>query len=173
MTLANWITLSRLLLAPFIVWAWLQPSPWLYGLTLLGLVGLTDLLDGRVARSRNEISEFGKILDPIADKSVIGGVLLALVLRGAIPPFLVWLYLIKEAIQLFGGMLLLARTRHVIPSNFWGKLSSTLFYVGFFLTFLWREVGITMILIGFVLSVVAMTTYFFAARIETKKAARS
>lgn len=173
MTLANWITLSRLLMVPLLVWAWRQPSPWLNGLLLLGLVGVTDLLDGYMARKRNEISELGKILDPIADKAVIASVLLTLVFRGIIPSWLVWVYLAKEGIQLFGGMLLLAKTHHVIPSNIWGKVSSSLFYIGFFLSFIWREGGVAMIITGLLLSMVAMATYFAAATIESAKTTRS
>lgn len=173
MTLANCITLSRLLMAPFIVWAWLNPSSIYYGILLLGIVALTDLVDGAVARARNEVSELGKILDPIADKAVIGSVLVALVLKGTISSWLVWFYIAKEGLQLLGGMLLLATKRQVIPSNFWGKLSSSLFYIGFFLTFFWREGGNVMIITGLLVSMVAMTTYFCAAATDRTNVTRA
>jgi cardiolipin synthase len=159
MTLANWVTLSRLAMAPFIFWAWLIPGKWFIGTVALIFTGLTDLLDGALARKRNEISDLGKILDPVADKAVFAGVLAALTLRGFIPSFLVWIYLAKEIVQLFGGAFILTRFHRVVPSNMWGKSSSVIFYLGIFAVFLHREVGFVIICTGLVLSIIALITY--------------
>ena len=163
MTLANWVTLSRLIMAPFIFWLWLKPEKWLIGIVFLIVSGLTDLLDGAVARKRNEVSDLGKVLDPIADKAVFAGVLAALTIRGFVPAFLVWIYLAKELFQLFGGAFILTRFHRVVPSNIWGKSSSVLFYLGIFAVFVHRELGLIIICLGLALSIIALITYMKAS----------
>ncbi len=80
MNTANLLSLSRLLLAPFILVFFSRKN--LYGvIALWALAALTDFLDGRLARKRGEISELGKILDPLADKMTLGCSFIALMIR--------------------------------------------------------------------------------------------
>ncbi|HHZ19920.1 MAG TPA: CDP-alcohol phosphatidyltransferase family protein [Firmicutes bacterium] len=169
MTVANWITLSRLVLAPFVFWVLVSRGPIWFKLGFLIVVGLTDILDGYVARKRQEISTLGKILDPVADKLVIAAVLIGLWLQGALPVFFVWAYILKELLQLVGGAVLLARKRRVISSNYWGKSSSTIFYCGFFLLMFWREGGCFLVAAGLILSVIALGTYYKASLQQGKE----
>lgn len=155
-----------MLLAPFVYWAFATGASLWFNLAFLALVGLTDLLDGYFARKRGEISKLGKVLDPVADKMVIAAIMLGLWRRGAFPPFIVGAYLVKEALQLTGGAVLLARERRVIPSNIWGKSSSTVFFAGFLLQMVWRDGGRVLVLIGLALSVVALITYFRASLVK-------
>lgn len=162
MTVANWVTSSRLILAPFVFWSLLE-SPWWLSLSLLATAGLTDLLDGMLARKRNEVSELGKILDPIADKMVIGAVLAALFFRHRLPILLVWAFITKESIQLLGGAFFAGKNHRVVPSNYWGKASSMLYFVGFFVYYFDLEIGLYIMIAALALSVIALGTYFFAA----------
>src|SRR5690606_11564427 len=104
---------------------------------LLWLVtGLTDVLDGWVARKRGEITELGKILDPVADKLVLGFSLAGLIHRYGLPLWVGLIYLVKEAVQLLGGLVFLRRQRVTLASNFWGKAGTALFFTGFFFYYL-------------------------------------
>ncbi|HEY1663317.1 MAG TPA: CDP-diacylglycerol--glycerol-3-phosphate 3-phosphatidyltransferase [Verrucomicrobiae bacterium] len=73
MNLPNKLTLSRFVLAALFIWAMLAPIP--FGKTLalffFGFAGITDFLDGRIARSRNLITNFGILMDPLADKILV------------------------------------------------------------------------------------------------------
>lgn len=122
LTLASWITSVRLFLVPFIYWQLTSSnsSAVFWALGLLALAGATDFLDGWAARARNEVSELGKALDPVADKLVILVTLIALISRG-LPIWLVAIYLAKEIIQVLGGALLIRSCRRLIPANWWGK----------------------------------------------------
>ena len=75
MNLPNFLTIFRILALPVCAWALLKnggdDSTWrILTWSLFFIVGLTDVLDGKIARSRNQISSFGIILDPIADKEI-------------------------------------------------------------------------------------------------------
>ena len=76
----NLLTLGRVALVPFFVAAFWLPAPALYWATfcLFVLAGLTDWLDGRLARSRGQVSDFGRFLDPIADKILVAAALFML-----------------------------------------------------------------------------------------------
>ncbi|HEX2952975.1 MAG TPA: CDP-alcohol phosphatidyltransferase family protein [Bacillota bacterium] len=162
MTVANWVTVSRILLAPFVFWSLLE-YPWWLSVLLLAATGLTDLFDGILARKRNEISELGKILDPVADKLVIGAVLAALFIKHRLPVLLVWAFIIKESIQLLGGAFFAQKNHKVVPSNYWGKGSSALYFVGFFTCYFNQAVGLYIIIAALALSIVALATYFHLA----------
>lgn len=171
MTIANWITSSRLILAPFVFWSLLD-APWWLSLSLLAAAGLTDLLDGMVARKRNEVSELGKILDPVADKLVIGAVLAALFFQHRLPVFLVWAFIVKEGSQLLGGAIFAGRKHKVVPSNYWGKGSSTLYFIGFFAYYLNQEIGLYIVIAALSLSIIALGTYLYATLEKQTEAPR-
>ena len=97
------------------------------------VVGMTDVLDGRIARKRNQISNFGIILDPIADKAFIATALIGLSILGKIPWWVTALILVREV-----GVTILRFAvikREVISANRGGKIKSLLqnFSVGFYI----------------------------------------
>ncbi len=172
MTLANWITSSRFILAPIIYWQLTigTQSSIIWALTLLVLAGLTDVADGWAARSRNEVSELGKVLDPLADKLVTGGVLLALTVKWGLPVWMVLIYLAKELIQVGAGVFLVKQMKQVIPANQWGKGATFTFFLGFGLFFLVKILGEIVIGIAVLLSIYALFTYYQAyLRIKQSK----
>ncbi len=163
MNLACYITSIRFILAPLIFWQLTQHSSssifWM--LIMLFLAGCTDLADGWIARSLHQVSELGKALDPIADKLVIFGTLLGLTWWG-LPVWLVFIYLAKEGFQVLAGIFLLRNCRRLIPSNFWGKSSTVIFFMGFALFFLKATLGIILICLATVDSIYALFTYYQA-----------
>ena len=76
---------------------------------LVGISGLTDLLDGKVARKFDMVTELGKALDPIADKLTLGAIIFCLVVKNPIVWIIVILYIIKEGYMGIMGLLLLKR----------------------------------------------------------------
>jgi cardiolipin synthase len=89
MNLANTLTIGRLLLLPFIIWLFFLPGAnaawWCFALYVIGAI--TDFLDGWVARKFNQVSEFGKFLDPISDKIFVAVILLMLVAIGRVTDY--------------------------------------------------------------------------------------
>lgn len=164
MNLANWITSTRFLLVPFIYWNLTNGTKSGIGwaLLLLFVAGMTDVLDGWAARARNEVSELGKTLDPLADKMVIFGSLLALAIRWQLPAWLVGIYLVKEVVQVTAGYFLLRKYRKLIPANGWGKASTFSFFLGFGMFFIYRPIGFGLLAIAIALSVYAFYTYYLA-----------
>ncbi len=164
MTLANWITSSRFLIAPLIYFQLTKGTSQsvIWALILLLIAGLTDVADGWAARSRNEVSELGKILDPLADKLVTGGVLLALTVKWGLPAWMVLVYLAKELIQVGAGAFLVKRLKQVIPANQWGKSATCIFFLGFGLFFLHKTIGQLVIGLAILTSIYALYTYYLA-----------
>ena len=164
MTLANWITSSRFILAPLIFWQLVVDSPYgvVRALILLLIAGLTDVADGWAARSRNEVSKLGKILDPLADKLVTGGVTLGLGVKWGLPLWMVVVYLVKELIQLGAGAYVLKTLKQVIPANRFGKNATVTFFLGFVLFFAHKTVGQLVIALAILASIHAFYTYYLA-----------
>jgi cardiolipin synthase (CMP-forming) len=166
LTLASWITSLRALMAPLIYWQLVGRTPqgiaWAVG--LLFLAGLSDVVDGWVARSRNEISEVGKAFDPFADKMVIFFTLLALAQGWGLSYWLVVIYAVKELVQVLAGVFLIRKYGRLISANNWGKAGTFGFFVGFGLFLLQRLVGTLVLGVAVALSVYALVTYYQAFR---------
>lgn len=95
MNLANWLTLLRLCLVPVVIAA---ISHHQFGIALVCFVmaGLTDAIDGYVARTYNQMTELGALLDPIADKSLLISIFITLGILGIIPTWLVIIVVARD-----------------------------------------------------------------------------
>ncbi len=162
MTLANWITSIRFLLAPLIYWQMTlgTSAGLIWAAALVGLAGLTDLADGYTARKRNEVSELGKMLDPLADKLLVVLILLAFAARWSLPGWMVGIYFAKELLQVVAGALLFRNSRQLIPANRWGKTATFSFFLGFGLYWLSQKLGTLIIGIAIAISIYAFYTYY-------------
>jgi len=103
LTLPNLLTASRLILAPFVAWR-LALHDVEGAFLLFVLAAVTDLLDGWVARLLDQTSDFGALLDPIADKVMLLTTLSFLALTGLLPMWLLWLLLLRDVIILAGAI---------------------------------------------------------------------
>jgi cardiolipin synthase len=101
---ANLISLARLLSVPFTVWL-LLGGEWLYAFVLFVMAGLSDALDGYLARHHNMQSELGEFLDPLADKVLMISTYVALGMHGDLPVWLVILVVSRDLL-IVGGVLL-------------------------------------------------------------------
>ena len=97
-----------------------------YITVLICLVAIgTDFLDGYLARKLNEVTEAGKIIDPLADKIVVGIVALKLYLIGEMPPYYFFMIIGRDVLIFVGGILLSIKIKKVLPSNMLGKITVT------------------------------------------------
>ena len=126
----NALSLFRLVLVPAFVALYLTPSvadEWAF-LTLL-VSGLTDVFDGLIARKCNQITDCGKLLDPLSDKVTQVAVVVALTTRYTELLPLTILCFIKELCQGIGGVILLKKGAAVRGSKWFGKASTVVFYI--------------------------------------------
>lgn len=135
-TPANIVTLVRICLVPVFVVALLSPWPQWFGLPQIAddsksliaagifiLISCTDWLDGYLARSRGEVTDFGKFMDPLADKILVAAALLALVELGALPSWVVLVILAREFI-VSGVRMVAASEGVVIAASWYGKFKT-------------------------------------------------
>lgn len=127
LNLPNAITISRILALPICAFALFknggEDTTWrIIAWCLFFTVGLTDLLDGKLARSRNTVTELGKFLDPVADKALIGTAMIGLSILGDLPWWITVVILARElGITVFR---LAVINRGVIPANRGGKIKT-------------------------------------------------
>ncbi len=124
-TLANMLSMVRLLLVVPITYLILTDGSmaWLFGLILLAL--MTDWFDGQVARWSRTVSEWGKVLDPLADKVAGAAIVMALVVRGSLPLWFLSVLVGRDALIVLGGIVLARRTGQVVMSAWMGKVAVT------------------------------------------------
>ena len=135
----NVLSLVRILLVPVFLVLYLSGrQDWAF-LTLL-VSGVTDLLDGFIARRFNMITDCGKLLDPISDKLTQVAMVVALATTNAQILPLAALCLLKEVCQAVGGVILLKKGCAVHGSKWFGKASTVVFYVCMLVLVLWGDV---------------------------------
>ena len=123
----NALTMLRFILIPFILISLINDD-YLSTFILLTLSGLTDVLDGTIARKFNLITNFGKLVDPLADKLTQLTVLTTLAIKGIIPLWMIIVLVIKESVMIAGASFLYGKEL-VVSSKWYGKLATVLFYI--------------------------------------------
>ena len=125
----NVISLIRLAIIPFMVWFYLE-GKLVWAVAMVAISGLSDAIDGYIARHFNQITPLGKVLDPVADKltQIALGVCLVFSFPFVLP--LVILLVIKDALMLFWGVRLLKAGQSPFSARWWGKVATIAFYIG-------------------------------------------
>lgn len=129
-TIPNLLSFARILLIPVFVGLLLHRGTELPGLILLGFTVATDWVDGYIARRTGQVSNLGKILDPVADRLALAAALVALLVRDAVPLWAALLVLVRDAVVLITGLVLLARARIRIEVRWVGKIATLGLMVG-------------------------------------------
>ncbi|MCY4672266.1 MAG: CDP-alcohol phosphatidyltransferase family protein [Bacteroidetes bacterium] len=132
-TFANILSISRVLFSAAAAVIILRDGPVNWSLALLTTAVLTDWLDGQVARRTNTVSEWGKILDPAADKISAALVGIALVLNDLIPLWFIGVVLLRDLLIVVGEIALARYSGRIQMSNFPGKLAVTAIAITFFM----------------------------------------
>lgn len=136
----NILTIIRFLLIPFIVFFIFQEK-YIMAFVFFTLSGITDVADGFIARKFNFITNFGKLMDPLADKLTQISTLGSLAIVGIIPIWILIIVLIKEFIMIVGASFLYGKDV-VVYSKWYGKLATVLFYFAIVLSLIFREFNI-------------------------------
>jgi cardiolipin synthase (CMP-forming) len=124
LTIPNLLSFLRILLIPLFFVLIVHEGTELAGLVLVGVVMSTDWIDGYVARRTNSVSELGKLLDPVSDRLAIAAVLIALLIRGALPLWAALLILVRDVAVIVVGLVLLGTRGRRIDVRFVGKVGT-------------------------------------------------
>lgn len=127
MNLPNKLTVLRVLMIPFfVVFMLLDIVPgmdkWI-ALAIFAIASLTDLLDGKIARKYNLVTNFGKFMDPLADKLLVSSAMICLVEMGRLPAWIVIIIISREFI-ISGFRLVASDSGIVIAASYWGKFKT-------------------------------------------------
>ncbi len=141
-TIPNILSLFRLCLIPLIVWLYCFKK--YYGLTAIVFIvsGVTDVLDGIIARKFNMISDFGKAFDPVADKFTQITMLFCLVMRFPFMTVPLVILVVKELLAATMNMLTLKKAGFVVAAVWHGKLNTVLLYSTMFVHIVWINIPI-------------------------------
>ena len=128
MNLANKLTMLRIFLVPiFLIFMAVKDIP--YGKELATIIfilaSLTDKLDGYIARSRNQITNFGKFMDPLADKLLVTAALVSLVELQIVPSWVAMIIIARE-FAVSGLRTIAASEGKVIAASYWGKIKTVI-----------------------------------------------
>lgn len=135
-TIPNVISMFRIILAAVILWIFYEPEVEnrRYALTVVLIIsGLTDFLDGKIARRFHMVSELGKILDPIADKITQGVLLICLLSQYKALRIVFVMFLVKEGYMAIAGMKVLEKTKQNEGAMWYGKVNTAVFYMAILL----------------------------------------
>lgn len=137
MNLPNKLTLSRIILTPFFVATMLIDFPFHYlvALAIFGIASITDMLDGKIARKQNLVTNFGKFSDPLADKILVLSTLVCFVQLGLCSSIIVIIVLFRE-FAVSSIRLLAATDGKVVAANIWGKVKTVTQIIAIILIFL-------------------------------------
>jgi len=166
LNLPNALTCVRIALIPLFAYVYYLPEP-RWALMIFLLAGTTDLLDGYLARKWQQVTSFGKLMDPLADKLLTLTALYVLADTGHIHWWMVWAMLGKELVMVLGAALMLRHT--VVAADLSGKLATTAFTLAVFAVFPWHSyawltrAGGALMYLAVALSLYAMVHYGLSA----------
>lgn len=155
LTIPNLISVIRILLIPVIAVLYYNNYIW-WTVFVIFISGLSDAVDGKIARKFNQVSNLGKLLDPVADKFTIFALAIVLFLKfkeaqsEAMQAF-AWVFLLfiaKDVIMILGSIVLIALGTRPVAAEIWGKLATFAFY------------AVMVVIIGFGPEVGAISLYY-------------
>lgn len=122
MNLSNSLSILRIILAfPVAYYLWTDQIT--IALIIAFIAAWTDYFDGFLARKLNQITELGKILDPIADKIMLAGIATVLLLKNTLPVWFVIALILRDVLIIIGGIYSSKKLKYVLPSNMLGKVT--------------------------------------------------
>ena len=164
MNVPNALTILRMIMIPLMVYVF-QNFGAAPALIVYAAASLTDVLDGYIARKYNQMTDFGKLMDPLADKLMVVAMLLMLSLKQYIPIWVLVVVVLKELAMVAGAALLLSGRKVVVMANKLGKAATAAFFVSIVLVCLGdlylplRQIGTALIYVAVAVSLVAMASY--------------
>lgn len=131
----NYLTILRLVLVP-IIFGLILYDHYTLAIVFYIIASITDVLDGFIARKFNLISDFGKLMDPLADKVTQIGTILALILKRIIPFWILIIISGKELIMIIASIFLYKKRQFTVQSLWYGELATVILFVAIVFTLL-------------------------------------
>lgn len=129
LTIPNLLSVIRLALIPLIIWLYIVNREYNLAVLVILISGITDIVDGYIARHFNMISDFGKILDPIADKLTQAAVIICLTTKHDLMYLLIVLFAVKEMVMGTMGFFAIKKMDSVNSAKWYGKVNTVVLYV--------------------------------------------
>ncbi|MBQ8740512.1 MAG: CDP-alcohol phosphatidyltransferase family protein [Clostridia bacterium] len=155
-TIPNILSFFRLCLIPVIVWLYCVKENYLWTTVIFIISGLTDIVDGFIARKFNMISDFGKAFDPVADKLTQIVMLFCLVTRFPLMLIPLVILIIKEVLAAIMNMITLKKAGYVVAAVWHGKVNTVLLYSTMFIHIVWFTIPPTVSNILIIVCIVMM-----------------
>ncbi|HHT36234.1 MAG: CDP-diacylglycerol--glycerol-3-phosphate 3-phosphatidyltransferase [Candidatus Wallacebacter cryptica] len=170
MGLANWITIIRIFFIPVFMAVVLSgaPSGKYLAAVVFGIAAATDGLDGYIARTRKQVTRFGKLIDPIADKLLISAALLTLVELDQISAWIAVIIIGRE-FAVSGLRILAAADQVVIAASKWGKVKTLTQIIAILLLLLEIPGGMWVMWLAVLVTIISGVDYFYHAQDLLKK----
>jgi len=127
-TIPNLVSLVRLVMVPFLLWLLVAKDELAAAGWLLGVIGSTDWVDGYLARRLGQVSEVGKLLDPVADRLAVAAAVVGGLVAGALPEWFAWALIVREAIIALGAVYLATHGVGKLAVRPLGKLATLMLY---------------------------------------------
>lgn len=172
MNLPNKLTILRVILIPFFV-AFLMdafhiPGTKWIALAIFIIASLTDMLDGKIARKYNLVTNFGKFMDPLADKLLVCSALIAFVDMGMVPTWIVMIIIAREFI-ISGFRLVASDNGIVIAAGIWGKLKTVCQMIMIIVLIadfggIFDMIGTVLIWLSLILTIISLVDYLYTNR---------
>lgn len=160
MNVPNLLTLCRFLLIPVYIAVFAAGHvEWAFVIVLAA--GLTDILDGYIARTRGLVTRAGEMLDPLADKCMMITVILSLMIAGYIPWFAAVPIFLRDAGMIVGSAIFHFRGKRTVPANAMGKLTTVLYYLAVLFIVLRLDFAIAYLWFVIAFSFVTSAIYIF------------
>ncbi|MFF2483683.1 CDP-alcohol phosphatidyltransferase family protein [Paenibacillus sp. NPDC058071] len=134
MNLPNLLTSLRFVMIPFYVVVFAK-GHMIPAFLVVVAAGVTDILDGYIARRSGQVTTIGMMLDPLADKLMFITVIVSLLVSGLIPWEAAAAIFLRDAGMILGGLFFHFRGKKTVPANWMGKLTTVLFYLGIMFVF--------------------------------------
>ena len=136
--LPNYLTIVRIIFVP-IIFSLILTENYLFAIIFFTISSLTDIADGIIARKYNLITEWGKLMDPLADKLTQINTLTALSIKGIIPFWILIVVTVKEISMICGAFFLYKEKIVTVNSKWYGKTATVIFYIAIVLSLLsWK-----------------------------------
>lgn len=165
-TIPNLLSFFRICLIPFLVWLFcIRQSFWRTAAVLL-LSGITDIMDGFIARRFHMVTALGKVLDPVADKLTQGAMILCLLIRFPRMGMLLAVIVLKEVFNGILGALVIWREKQVCGAQWHGKAATSMLYGVLLIHLVWYDIpaGVSNFLIGSCIVMVMLSLLLYVIR---------
>ncbi len=167
MNVPNVLSVLRIALIPTYLYIFFNPFPYhiqiAYGILIFA--GITDIVDGYIARKYKQITQFGTMMDPLADKLMMMAVIASLFLTGRISVWATIVFFIRDLAMILTSAFYHIRGKKTVPANAFGKVTTVMFYIAFTLVMFQLPYGEPVLWLVILFSIVTSAVYLVKVRL--------